>query len=101
MAGNHEFSVSTNLIKNKTALAEHDAWKKFDVVGHKGPNTQGTSAMMDHQTGIIYFTQVNRNAVACWDTKLKLNADTFREFLFSLKCNFWFDKQVILNYSIN
>ncbi|KAF7997517.1 hypothetical protein HCN44_006088 [Aphidius gifuensis] len=78
MAGVNEFSVSTNLIKNQTALAERDSWRQFHVVGNKGPNTQGTSSMMDLETGIIYFTQVNKNAVACWDTKLDLNADTFK-----------------------
>ncbi|XP_044595150.1 protein yellow-like isoform X2 [Cotesia glomerata] len=78
MSGIHEFAVSTSLIKNQTALADPKYWTQFYVVGNKGPLTQGTSSMYDLETGIIYFTQLNKNAVACWDTKMDLNPDNFR-----------------------
>ncbi|KAG8034308.1 hypothetical protein G9C98_007384, partial [Cotesia typhae] len=78
MSGIHEFAVSTSLIKNQTALADPKYWTQFHVVGNKGPLTQGTSSMCDLETGIIYFTQLNKNAVACWDTKMDLNPDNFR-----------------------
>lgn len=78
MGGIHEFSVSTDLLKNQTALADPHYWREFHIAGNKGPNSQGTSSMIDKDTGIIYFTQLNKNAVSCWDTHNKLNPDTFR-----------------------
>ncbi|XP_015108627.1 protein yellow [Diachasma alloeum] len=78
MSSIHEFSVSTSLLKNQTALADSHYWEEFHVEGNKGPKTQGTSSAIDTETGIIYFTQVNKNSVACWDTHEKLNPETFR-----------------------
>ncbi|KAK0180094.1 hypothetical protein PV327_005771 [Microctonus hyperodae] len=78
MGGIHEFSVSTDLLKNQTALADPHYWREFHIAGNKGPNSQGTSSMIDRDTGIIYFTQLNKNAVSCWDTHNELNPDTFR-----------------------
>ncbi|XP_034948272.1 protein yellow [Chelonus insularis] len=78
MAGIHEFYVSTSILKNQTALADPRVWTEFHIAGNKGPMTQGTSSMYDPETGIIYFALVNKNAVACWDTKKELNPDNFR-----------------------
>ncbi|XP_011300266.1 protein yellow [Fopius arisanus] len=77
-SGIHEFSVSTSLLKNQTALANPDYRNEFRIEGNKGAKSQGTSSAIDSETGIIYFTQVNKNAVACWDTHEQLNPDTFR-----------------------
>ena len=82
MSSNTEFSIPTKLIRDKEALAKPDYWKQARVEGNKGLNTQGTAMMMDPETNIIYFTQLNKNAIACWDTKMELNPDTFREYLF-------------------
>ncbi|XP_012287935.1 protein yellow [Orussus abietinus] len=77
MSGITEFLVSTDILKNET-LATTDNYYHFRVVGDKGPRSQGPSSIIDPETGINYFTQVQKNGIACWDTNEPLNSDTLR-----------------------
>ncbi|XP_043257888.1 protein yellow-like [Colletes gigas] len=76
MSGITEFSVSTEVLQDDT-LAKSGSYQVFHVEGTKGPTTQGPSSLIDSKTCINYFTQVNRNGIACWDTNAKLNPDSF------------------------
>ncbi|XP_032676731.1 protein yellow-like [Odontomachus brunneus] len=77
MSGITEFSVSTDVLQDDT-LKKSDEYHNFHVVGNKGPLTQGPSSVIDPETCIDYFTQVNRNGIACWDTKTELTPETFK-----------------------
>lgn len=83
MSSTTEFSVSTDLIKDEQSLDKREHYKQFRVVGNKGKNSQGTSMVLDPATNIIYFTQLNKNALACWDTHMDLNPNTFRKCIHS------------------
>jgi len=74
-----EFSVSTDILQDNT-LKKWEDYANFHIVGNKGPLTQGPSSIIDSETSVDYFTQVNRNGIACWDTKVKLNPKTFSEY---------------------
>ncbi|CAK9831395.1 Protein yellow [Anthophora retusa] len=76
MSGVTEFSVSTEVLQDST-LAKSKDYYAFHVEGHKGPCTQGPTSLIDTVTGIDYFAQVLRNGIACWDTNVELNPDTF------------------------
>ncbi|XP_011504192.1 PREDICTED: protein yellow-like [Ceratosolen solmsi marchali] len=71
-----EFSVSTAVLRNESS-ASSDNYYLFTLAGEKGQGSQGTSSAIDLQTGIIYFTQINRHGIACWNTKEPLNPNTF------------------------
>lgn len=77
ISGIHEFAVSTYLLKDQIALGNRLFYRRFQVVGNRGFNTQATSSILDVQSGIMYMTQINRNAIACWDTHSKLSSRTF------------------------
>lgn len=38
--------------------------------------TQATANYLDEKSGVIFMTQVNRNAIACWNPMKPLSADT-------------------------
>ncbi|XP_012524490.1 protein yellow [Monomorium pharaonis] len=77
MSGITEFSVATDILKdNKSNKSE--IYDNFHIVGTKGPLTQGPSSIIDQKTCVNYFTQVNRNGIACWDMTTELNPDTFK-----------------------
>lgn len=76
MSGITEFSVSTEVLQDDIMNKSRNYYA-FHIEGNKGPKTQGPSSLIDQNTGIDYFTQVNRNGIACWDTSVKLNPDTF------------------------
>lgn len=76
MAGITEFSVLTDILQDNT-LKKASVYSNFHIVGNKGPLTQGSSSIIDPNTCINYFTQVNRNGIACWDITTELNPETF------------------------
>lgn len=79
MSGITEFSVSTDILQDDT-LKKWENYSNFHIVGNKGPLTQGPSSIIDSETRIDYFTQINRNGIACWDTTMKLNPKTFSKY---------------------
>ncbi|KAK1127848.1 hypothetical protein K0M31_003339 [Melipona bicolor] len=76
MSGITEFSVSTEVLQDST-LKKSSSYDAFRVEGEKGPLTQGPTSVIDASTGIDYFTQVSKNGIACWDTSVELNPNTF------------------------
>lgn len=79
MAGVTEFSVPTDILQDST-LKRARVYSNFRIVGTKGPLTQGPSSLIDPKTCVNYFTQVNRNGIACWDITTELNPETFSEY---------------------
>uniref|UniRef100_A0ABD2XG80 Bee-milk protein n=1 Tax=Trichogramma kaykai TaxID=54128 RepID=A0ABD2XG80_9HYME len=71
-----EFSVPTHVLKNES-LATAENYNLFKLEGVKGDLTQGTSSAMDLKNGIIYFAQINRHGIACWNINKPLSPETF------------------------
>ncbi|XP_058801873.1 protein yellow-like [Phymastichus coffea] len=71
-----EFSVPTTVLKNESYVSS-DNYYQFQLAGEKGPLSQGTSSAIDLQEGIIYFSQINRHGIACWNINAPLKPQTF------------------------
>lgn len=69
MASYDEFSVSTEYLRNQT-LAEEN-FNAFKLLGSRGPNAQSSVSFVDQKTGVLFYSLVNLNAVACWKTSNK------------------------------
>ncbi|XP_063364137.1 protein yellow [Cydia amplana] len=69
MASFNEFAVSTEFLRNKT-LAEAN-FNSFKLLGSRGPNAQSSASFVDPKTGVLFYSLVNLNAVACWRTSNK------------------------------
>ncbi|KAI8436492.1 hypothetical protein MSG28_010047, partial [Choristoneura fumiferana] len=69
MASYNEFSVSTEFLRNKS-LADAN-FNAFKLLGSRGPNAQSSAAFVDPKTGVLFYSLVNLNAVACWRTSNK------------------------------
>jgi hypothetical protein len=55
------------VLKNEryaTNEASHSAYK---LEGERGPNTQATAEIFDPKTDTIFYTQINRDAISCWN----------------------------------
>lgn len=68
LASNREFAVSTRILRNEK-LAEN-SYHEFDVLQERGPLSHSTSAIIDEDTGLQFYTLVDRNAIGCWNTRL-------------------------------
>uniref|UniRef100_A0A8D8ZPD2 Protein yellow n=1 Tax=Cacopsylla melanoneura TaxID=428564 RepID=A0A8D8ZPD2_9HEMI len=77
LSSTREFSVNTKILQNKTIASS--SYYEFKVLGSRGPNTQATAESLDEKTGVLFYTQVNKDGVGCWNTYKHANeysADT-------------------------
>ncbi|XP_049866535.1 protein yellow-like [Pectinophora gossypiella] len=63
-----EFCVSTELLRNYTHLDKDEAFHDFKLLGDKGERTQASASYYDPKTQVLFYTQVNRDGVGCWNT---------------------------------
>ncbi|GBP36654.1 Protein yellow [Eumeta japonica] len=69
MSSYSEFSVSTRYLRNQS-IAEQN-FEAFKHLGSRGPNAQSSVSFLDPKTGVLFYSLVNLNAVACWRTSNK------------------------------
>lgn len=48
----------------------------FKNEGDRGNLTQASASDYDDKSGVLFLTQLNRDAVACWNTKKPLSPET-------------------------
>uniref|UniRef100_A0A023F809 Putative major royal jelly protein n=1 Tax=Triatoma infestans TaxID=30076 RepID=A0A023F809_TRIIF len=65
LSSTREFAVSTNIVQNKSIAS--DSYYAYKVLGSRGPNSQATASMVDRKSGVLFYTQVNKNGVGCWN----------------------------------
>lgn len=67
LASTKEFSVRNTVLKNETFATSNDAYYAYTLLGDRGPKSQSTAEFYDEQTNAIFYTQINRDAVGCWN----------------------------------
>lgn len=76
LSSTHEFSVSTEVLRNQTLAHDTNSYYLYRVEGDKGMFTQASASGLDLKTDVLFLTQVNRDAVACWNVHKPLNSAT-------------------------
>ncbi|KAH8377841.1 hypothetical protein KR093_007404 [Drosophila rubida] len=61
-----EFSVNTSVLRNKTLSTSNDIYREFKVLGSRGVNAQSGAQYLDTETGVLFYTLPNLNALGCW-----------------------------------
>lgn len=77
LSSTREFSVSTHIVQNASIAS--DSYYEYKVLGSRGPNTQASGSSLDEGTGALFYTQVNKDGVGCWNSYRNANeysADT-------------------------
>lgn len=46
------------------------------IEGNRGDLTQSSASDFDENTGVLFLTQLNRDGVACWNTKKPLSSES-------------------------
>ncbi|XP_047526633.1 L-dopachrome tautomerase yellow-f2-like [Vanessa atalanta] len=89
-----EFCVSTELLRNYTHIDKTEAFHDFKLLGDRGERTQSSASYYDTNTSVLFYTQINRNGIGCWNSNkpytpennpLLFNDSTLFEFLNDLK----------------
>uniref|UniRef100_A0A182WQX0 Yellow protein n=1 Tax=Anopheles minimus TaxID=112268 RepID=A0A182WQX0_9DIPT len=68
MASTTEFGTFTSVLQNKRIAQSGFYDGLFESLGERGPNTQSTMHYYDARTGVVFYAEVNRNAIGCWNT---------------------------------
>jgi len=66
-----EFMVPTKFLKDQSATENNANYHEFKQLGTRGENAQSNAEFLDKNTGVLFYTLPNLNAVACWKTTLK------------------------------
>ncbi|XP_037948418.1 L-dopachrome tautomerase yellow-f2-like isoform X2 [Teleopsis dalmanni] len=75
MASTNEFVVSSSILQNETNAARSDHGRDFRILGNRGINKQSTMHEYDERTGIIFYDEIHRNGVGCWNTRKPFSAE--------------------------
>ncbi|XP_046682918.1 protein yellow [Homalodisca vitripennis] len=61
-----EFTVNSKILQNETIA--NDDYYAYKVLGTRGPHSQATASFLDPKTGVLFYTQINKNGVGCWNS---------------------------------
>ncbi|XP_058839735.1 L-dopachrome tautomerase yellow-f-like [Topomyia yanbarensis] len=76
MAAVGEIAVSNAVLKNETLARSGDEYSDLFIhLGSRGPNTHSSSHAFDEKTGVLFYAEVNRNSIGCWNSKRRFDAD--------------------------
>ncbi|XP_032511479.2 protein yellow-like [Danaus plexippus] len=84
-----EFCVSTELLRNYRQINRNEAFNDFKLLGDRGENTQSSASYYDTNTSVLFYTQVNRDGVGCWNSNKPYTPEN-NPLLFSDPINFEF-----------
>ncbi|XP_055851594.1 L-dopachrome tautomerase yellow-f2-like [Episyrphus balteatus] len=68
MASTNEFAVSTKVLQNERNAGRSSHGQDFELLGTRGPQKQSTMHDFDPKTGIIFYAEIMKNGVGCWNT---------------------------------
>lgn len=69
LASINEFTVSTSVLQNESNAARSNHGRDFELLGNRGPLKQSTIHDFDLKTGIIFYAEIIKNGVGCWNTR--------------------------------
>uniref|UniRef100_A0A1Y9H2F4 Yellow protein n=1 Tax=Anopheles dirus TaxID=7168 RepID=A0A1Y9H2F4_9DIPT len=69
MVSTTEFGTFANVLQNRLIARSGNYGGLFETLGVRGPNTQSTMHHYDPRTGVLFYAEVNRNSIGCWNTR--------------------------------
>lgn len=76
LSSTREFSVPNYILQNETYSQDSASYYEYKLEGDRGTNGQSSAEFFDENTNVIFYTQVNKDAVSCWNTKLPYTPET-------------------------
>ncbi|CAH0546393.1 unnamed protein product [Brassicogethes aeneus] len=75
LSSNSEFSVSSKVLQNETLATDPHSYHLYTMEGDRGDKTQSSTSFFDEKSNVLFLTQLQRDGLACWNPKRKLNAE--------------------------
>lgn len=64
------------MLQNRTHATGQDAYYDFKLLGDRGENGQSSAEFYDTTADVLFYTQVNKDGIGCWNSAQKYTADT-------------------------
>lgn len=75
MSSTKEFVVPNYVLQNETR-ATGSNYYDFQLLGERGPNGQSSASYYDENTKVLFYTQVNKDSIQCWNSENAYTPDT-------------------------
>lgn len=77
LSATKEFIVSNKVLQNESLSTSTDpALGEFRVVGDRGPAGHSSTEVFDRRSNVIFFTQLAKDGIGCWNIQNPLNEYT-------------------------
>lgn len=76
MISTNEFVVSSQVLQNQLNSQRDYHGNDFQLLGNRGPGTQSAMHHFDISSGVMFYTEIGRNAVGCWNGATKFGPAT-------------------------
>ncbi|XP_055386524.1 L-dopachrome tautomerase yellow-f2 [Condylostylus longicornis] len=76
LASTKEFVVSNKVLQNETHVTGLNYYYDFKLIGDRGLNGQSSAEVYDKKTQNIFYTQLNKDAIGCWNTNKEYRPDS-------------------------
>lgn len=76
LSSTREFSVPNYILQNETRALSSDSYYDFSLVGDRGANGQSSAEFLDEKTNVLFYTQVNKDGVGCWNADKPYTPET-------------------------
>lgn len=74
MASTNEFLVSNKVLQNEANAQRGDHGRDFQLLGSRGDQRQSTMHEYDPRTNVLFYAEIQRNGVGCWNTRKPFSA---------------------------
>ncbi|XP_063700972.1 L-dopachrome tautomerase yellow-f-like [Culicoides brevitarsis] len=72
----NEFVVSSRVLQNEENADRVWHGDDFRLLGNRGPGTQSAMHQLDLSTGVMFFSEIGRNAIGCISSAKPLNSQS-------------------------
>lgn len=77
LAATKEFIVSNKILQNEKLATNSDSViGEFRIVGDRGPAGHSSTEVFDRRSDVIFFTQLAKNGIGCWNIHTPLNVNS-------------------------
>ncbi|XP_031629351.1 L-dopachrome tautomerase yellow-f2-like [Contarinia nasturtii] len=76
LSSSREFAVPNVVLQNQTRATSTESFHDYYLVGDRGSNGQSTASFLDEKSNVLFYAQVNKDAVYCWNANKPYNWNT-------------------------
>lgn len=76
LASTKEFKVRTDVLQSENSK---DNYHEYKLIGDRGADSQSSASFIHEDTGVMFYTQLQKDSVNCWNTNKKLAPENLVE----------------------